>query len=82
MYTFLYIRFIKCKYRSVTIGSLVFIEQWVSYLIGDLRNAHVRVVLIGTLCAITANMVEKRTTLVVSHVENANYVLHFICYIV
>ena len=26
LYTFLYIRFIKGKYRSLTIGSLVFIE--------------------------------------------------------
>ena len=26
LYTFLYIRFIKSKYRSLTIGSLVFIE--------------------------------------------------------
>ena len=54
------------------------------YGIDDLRIAHVRVVLIGTFCASKANMVEKRTTLVVSHVENAktNYVLHFICYIV
>ena len=82
--TFLYIQFIKCKYRSLTIGSLVFIEQWVSYLISDLRNALVRMVLIGTCCARTPNIVENDTTLVVSHIENAktNYLLHFICCIV
>ena len=45
---------------------------------------HVRVVLIGTCCARTSNIVENYTTLVVSNVNNAktNYALHFICCIV
>ena len=36
--------------------------------------------LIGTFCARTKNIVENHTTLLVSHVKNAktNYVLHFI----